>query len=157
MCVDENFETIAGEVKSVDPKYTWEIVGVYRATHEDIRVIERFAARTGFSQNPTKHSVIGGDLKLSQADWNENTEEISGTQAIINRLVWDNGYTQVVGSPRPDVLLYVYFVRPEISLVSCSILHGISDNCGVLLEVECGEICVRHKWKDWSPYTTQLM
>jgi hypothetical protein len=76
------------------------------------------------------------------ADWNENAQGISGIQTFINRLVWDNGYTQVVGSQtRGDVLLDVYLVRPENSLVSCSIVYGTSDQCGVLLEVEWGEIC----------------
>ena len=59
-------------------------------------------------------------------------------------MVWDNGYTLAVGSPnRGDALLDVYLVRPENSLVSCNILvvHGIGDQCGVLLEVQCGEIC----------------
>jgi hypothetical protein len=79
---------------------------------------------------------------VTLADWNENAEEINGIQAFINRLVWDNGYTLVVGSPtRADALLDVYFVRPENSLVSCSIVHGISDQCWVLLEVRWDEIC----------------
>lgn len=29
---------IAVEVKGMDPKYTWEIVGIYRAPHEDMQV-----------------------------------------------------------------------------------------------------------------------
>jgi len=61
--------------------------------------------------------------------------------AFINKLVWENGYTQLVGSPtRGDALLDVYLVGPENSIVSCSIVQGISDHCGVLLEVEWGEI-----------------
>jgi len=79
---------------------------------------------------------------VTLVDWNENAEGISGIQAFINRLVWDNAYTQAIGSPtRGDVLLDVYLIRPENSLVSCSIVHRISDQCGVLLEVECGVIC----------------
>ena len=35
---------IAAEVKSMDPKYTWEIIEIYIAPYEDIRVIERLTA-----------------------------------------------------------------------------------------------------------------
>jgi hypothetical protein len=38
--VDENFETIAVEVNGRDRKFTWEIVGTYRAPNEDMGVIE---------------------------------------------------------------------------------------------------------------------
>jgi hypothetical protein len=41
--VEDDFEIIAVEVKVSDPKYTWEIVGIYRAPNEDIRFIERLA------------------------------------------------------------------------------------------------------------------
>jgi hypothetical protein len=46
--VDDEFEILAVEVKGIDPKCTWEIVGIYRAPNEDIRVIEKLATRTGF-------------------------------------------------------------------------------------------------------------
>jgi hypothetical protein len=62
-------------------------------------VIERLAARTGYSQNYTKHSIIGGDLNLCQADWNGSAERARGNQAFINRLVWENRYMLLVGSP----------------------------------------------------------
>jgi len=55
---------IAIEVKSRDPKFTWEIVGIYRAPNDDMRVMERLAARTGYTGNSTKRSIIGGDLNL---------------------------------------------------------------------------------------------
>ena len=42
--VDDNFEMIAVEVKGMDPKYTWEIIGIYRAANEDVLAIERLAA-----------------------------------------------------------------------------------------------------------------
>jgi hypothetical protein len=77
---------------------------------------------------------------LSSADWNGNAECASGGQAFVNRLVWGNGYTPVVYSPtRGDALLDIYLVRPESSFTSCSIVQGISDHCGVLLEVEWEE------------------
>ena len=45
---------------------------------------------------------------LRYADWNENAGGNSGTQALINSLVWENGYSQVVDSPtRGDALLDV--------------------------------------------------
>jgi hypothetical protein len=74
---------------------------------------------------------------LPSVDWNGNAECSSGSQAIVNRLVWENGYTQVVDSPtRADALLDVYLVRLESSFTSCSIVQEIRDQCGVLLEVE---------------------
>jgi hypothetical protein len=42
------------ELKGTDQKYMWEIVGLYRASYEDVRVIERFAAHTGLLQNSMK-------------------------------------------------------------------------------------------------------
>jgi len=84
---------IAAEVKSMDPKYTWEIIEIYIAPYEDIRVIERLTAWTGYSRNSTKRSIIGGDLNLPQADWNGSAERTNIDQVFINRLVWENGYT----------------------------------------------------------------
>ena len=125
---------IAVEVKGSNPKCTWEIVGIYTAPNEDRRVIERLAALTGFLGNSMKRSIIGGDLNLPQVDWKGTAERTSVTQAFIKRLVWDNGYTQVVGKPttRGNSLLDVYLVRPESALISCGTVQGISDHCGVL-------------------------
>ena len=39
-------EMITVEVKGMDPKYMWEIIGIYRAANEDMLVIERLAADT---------------------------------------------------------------------------------------------------------------
>ena len=97
--VDDEFEIIAEEIKGSDPKCMWEIVGIYRAPNEDTRVIEKLAARTGFLGNSTKHSIMGGDLNLPQVDWNGIAEGASVAQAFINRLVCDNEYTQVGGTP----------------------------------------------------------
>jgi len=131
--VDEDFEMIAVEVKGMDPKYTWEIIGIY----EDVLAIERLAARILSTRNLTKRSIIGGHLNLSQADWKGDAEKANGFQACVNNLVWDKGYTQAVSGPtRGDALLDIYLLRPECSLISCNILPGISDHNGVLLEVE---------------------
>ena len=46
-------------------------------------MIERLTAQTGYSQNYTKPSIIGGDLSLSQADWNGSVEGTSGNQALL--------------------------------------------------------------------------
>ena len=90
---------IAVEVKGRNPKFAGEVVGVYRAPNEDMRAIERLAARTGFTGNSTKHSIIGGDLNLPYAYWNGNAGGNSGTQAVVN------SYSQVMYSPpRGDVL-----------------------------------------------------
>ena len=126
----------------MEPKYTWEIIGIYRATNGDMLAVERLTARTLPTQNSTKRSIISGDLNLSQADWRVDAEKASGFQAFVNNLVWDNGYTQVVsGSTRGEALLDICLLKPEISLISCNILPGISDHNGVLLEVEWDENC----------------
>ena len=139
--VDEDVEMIAVEVKGVDPKYKWEIIGIYRSPNEDMSVLERLAACTILPRNVTKRSIIGGDLNLPRAEWKGDAEKTSGFQAMVNKLVWENGYTQVVNGPtREDALLDIYLLRPEISLISCNTLPGISDHNGVLLEVEWHEI-----------------
>jgi len=56
---DEDFEMIAIEVKGRDPKFIWEIVGIYRAPNYDMRDMERLAARTGYTGNSTKRNTIG--------------------------------------------------------------------------------------------------
>ena len=84
-----------------------------------MRVIERLAARTGFPGNSTKRSIIGGGLNLPYADWNGNVGGNSGTQALINSLVRENGHSQVTDSPtRGDALLHVYLVHPESSVTA---------------------------------------
>jgi hypothetical protein len=58
-----------------------------------------------------KQCIIGGDLNLPQVDWKGVAEGTSVTQAFINRLVWDNGYTQAVDKlTRGDSLLDVYLI-----------------------------------------------
>ena len=56
---DEIFEMIAVEVKGINPKIAWEVVGVYRAPNEDMCGIERLVARTGFTGNSIKRIIIG--------------------------------------------------------------------------------------------------
>ena len=45
VCLDVDFEMIAFEVKGVDGKYTWKIIGIYRAPNDDVLANERSAAR----------------------------------------------------------------------------------------------------------------
>ena len=87
---DKDFEIIAVEINSRDHKYTWEIVGLYRAPNDEMRILERLIVRTG---------IIGGDLNLPRVDWNVNAECNNPTQALVNRLIWDNGYSQAADSP----------------------------------------------------------
>jgi hypothetical protein len=84
-----------------------------------------------------KQSIIRGDLNLPQVDWKGLAEGMNGTQAYINRLVWANGYTQVVEKPtQGNSLLDLYLVRPKSELISCDSVQGISDHCRVLLEMK---------------------
>ena len=129
---------IAVEIKSGNHKFIWQVVGlpVHRAPNEDTRFSERLVARTRCTKNSAKRSVIGGDLNLPHVDWNGNTEGKNLTQALFNRLVWENGFSQVIKSPtRGDAILDVYLVRPENSYTSSSIVQRISDHHGVLLEI----------------------
>jgi len=65
------------------------------------------------------------DLNLPYADWNGHAEKSRGTQVFLNRLVWENGYTQVVNSPiRGDALLDVYLVRPESAFILSVMFRG---------------------------------
>ena len=77
-------------------------------------------------------------------DWRESARNVkignvggnSGTQKLINSLVWENGYSQLIDGPtRGDALLDVFLVRPESSLTSSGIVQGgqwssISDSGG---------------------------
>jgi hypothetical protein len=156
--VDGDCEMIAVEVKGMDRKYAWEIIGIYRAPNEDMLAIERLAARTLTTRNVTKRSIVGGDLNLPLANWKGDAEKASGFQACVNNLVWDNGFTQVVSGPtRGDPLLDIYLLRPECSLISCNILPGISDHNGILLEVEWNKNCWEPKVEKMSPFTTKQM
>jgi hypothetical protein len=61
----------------------------------------------------------------------------SGTQALINNLVWENGYSQVIDSPtRGDALLDVYLGRPESLATSSGAVQDASDHLAVTLEVQ---------------------
>jgi hypothetical protein len=138
--VDDDFEMIAVEVKGMDSKQTWEIIGIYRAPNDDMSAIDKLASRTSLSRNLTKSSIIGGDLNLPDAVWNGDAEKMCGYQASVNSLVWDNGYTQVVRGPtRGEAVLDIYLLRPESSFISCSVVPGISDHNAVLLEVDWKE------------------
>jgi hypothetical protein len=64
----DNVEMIAVEVQGKDPKFTWEIIGIYRAPNEDMRFIEGLAARTDYLGKSTTRSIIEGDLNLPSAD-----------------------------------------------------------------------------------------
>jgi hypothetical protein len=128
---------IAEEIKGRDPKNTWEIVGIYRAPNEDMRLLEKLADQTRYMGRTTKHSTIGGDLNLPYADWNGHAEKCRRTHVFLNRLVWENSYTRVVNSPnRGNALLDIYLVRLKSAFTSCSNVQGIIDHCGVPLEVE---------------------
>jgi hypothetical protein len=65
---DDEFEIITVEVTGSDPKCTWEIVGLYRSPNQDVRFIEKLAARTSFQGNSLKRSIIRGDLNLPHVE-----------------------------------------------------------------------------------------
>jgi hypothetical protein len=79
-------------------------------------------------------------------------------ESIMNTLVWENGFSQVVCSlTRGDALLDVYLVRPESSFTSSSIVQGISDHHGVILEVEWEENVLCTSGRKFSPRLPQNM
>jgi hypothetical protein len=134
--MDDEFEILAFEVKGSDPKYAWEIAGIYRAPNED----------TGYQRTGCPNRIFGvyhetehykRRFKFTSVDWKGVEEGISVTQDYINRFVWDSGYTKVVeNSTRGGSLLGVYLVRPESELISCDIVQGVSDHCGVCIEMK---------------------
>jgi hypothetical protein len=81
--VDDDFEMIAVEVKGIDQKYAWEIIGIYRAPNENMLTIERLVARNLPTRNLTKRRIIGRDLNLPQTDWKGDREKVSGFQAFV--------------------------------------------------------------------------
>jgi hypothetical protein len=78
---------IAVEVKGRIQKIMWEIVGIYTAPNEDMRVLQKFTYRTGYMGSTTKPSIIEGDLNLPYADWNGHVEKSRGTHVFLNRLL----------------------------------------------------------------------
>jgi hypothetical protein len=67
----------------------------------------------------TKCSIIGRDLGLLYADSKGHADKSKGTEVFLNRLVWENGYTQLVNnSTQRDALLEVYLIRPECAFTS---------------------------------------
>jgi len=99
----------------------------------------------------TKRSIIGGVLNLPYADWNGHVEKSMGARLFLNRLVWENGCTQLVNSPIRGNALLVYLDRPESVFTSYSNVQEISDRCGVLLEAEWGENCREHQVESLIP------
>jgi hypothetical protein len=80
-------------------------------------------------------------------------EKANGFQAMVNNVVWDNGYTRKVSGPRGgDSLLYIYLLRLESSLMSCNILPGISEHNGVSWDTEWDEICWEAKVETIVPF-----
>ena len=140
--MDNDYEILAVEAIGKDPKYKWEIIGIYRAANEDMRAIEKLLGHTSPTRNLTRRSIIRGDLNLPHADWSGDVGKESGVQALVNNLIWDNGHTQVVCKPtRGGSLLDIYLLRPGNALISCNVLPGISDHEGVLLEVQWSDKC----------------
>ena len=56
---DDDFEMVEFDIKGRNPKFTFEKVGNYRAPNEDMRVLERLAAGTGYIGNYAKDSNVG--------------------------------------------------------------------------------------------------
>jgi uncharacterized protein YijF (DUF1287 family) len=46
LCIDVNFEMIGVEVKEIDLNFKWQIIGIYRAPHENMLAIERSSTPT---------------------------------------------------------------------------------------------------------------
>ena len=157
--VDAVNEMKAVEVKGRTQKVTWEIVGIYTAPKKVMRVLEIFTWRTGYMGSTTKCSIVGGDLNLPHADLNGHAEKSRGTKVFLNRLLWENSYTQVANSStRGDALLNVYLFRPGSLFTFFSNVQGISKHYGVLLEVGWGENCREHQVERLVPvhHTTNV-
>jgi len=85
--------------------------------------IERLAACNLPTRKLTKRSIIGSYLNLTQVEWKSDAEKASGFQTIVDNLVLDNGYNQVVsGLIRGDRLLDIYLLWLKSSLFSSNML-----------------------------------
>ena len=131
---------IAVEIKGRNPKSTWEVVGIYKSSKRGQACFRQTSSANSLYRELYRTQHYWGDLNLPYVDWNGNAGGNSGTQALINSLVWENGYSQLVGGPtRGDALLDVFLVRPDSSVTYRDIVQGLCDHQAVILEV---------KWKD---------
>ena len=125
--MDDEREILAVEVTGKNAKHKCEIIGIYRAANGDTMAVERLISHISLMRNLARRSIIGGDLNLPDANWAGDAGKENGFQMLVNKLICENGYTQVVSEPtRGDALL----------AISCNVQPGISDHKGVLLEVE---------------------
>jgi len=91
-------------------------------------------------------------------EWKSDAEKASGFQTIVDNLVLDNGYNQVVsGLIRGDRLLDIYLLWLKSSLFSSNMLPENWDHNGVLLEVEFDEICREPKFAGIVPLKTVIL
>ena len=61
---------------------------------------------------------------------------------LINNLIWENDYSQVIEGPtRGEALLDVFLVRPGSSVTYSGIVQGVSDHQAVILEVKGKDMC----------------
>jgi len=118
----------AVEMKRMNPKYSCEILGIYRAPYEDTLTIERLASVTLPTRNLTTRNIIGGDLNLPQAEWKWEAEKANGFQAMVNRLDWDNGYTQEVNGLKEETHYCIYAVSNLKFRLSLVIICAVSAN-----------------------------
>ena len=66
---------------------------------------------------------------MPYVDWKGKVGENSGSQPLINRLIWENDYNQVIDGPtQGDALLDVFMVRPESVVTYSGVVQGISDH-----------------------------
>jgi hypothetical protein len=81
----KDFQMIAVGVKGKDNKFAQEIVGIYGAPNEDMRVIVRLATQTDVFGNSKKRSITGSELNMPYTDWNGNAESASRGQVFTDR------------------------------------------------------------------------
>jgi len=87
----------------------------------------QLAGGTGYMGTTSKRSITGSDLNLPYADLNGHVKTSRGTRIFLNKLVWENSYTQVVNNPNRDAFLDVYFDRPKVrSLLRVMFRSGIT-------------------------------
>jgi len=138
--VDDEFEILAVEVIGKKQDNKWEIIGIYRPPNDDMGAIDKLIGHISHKCNLTRRSIIGRDLNLPQANWAGDASKDKGFQTLVNNLIWEEGYTQVVSDPtRGNSLLDIFLLKPGKALTSCFVQPGISDHKGVILEVEWSE------------------
>lgn len=115
-----------------------EIIACYRPPNDGYEILDEISDRL---ENRNGRSILlAGDLNLPDANWKGEVCDRK-LQTRVNRLVWEQGLTQVVDKPtRQGAILDIFLVYPAEMFLSCEVFQGISDHKAVMVEVQVNVI-----------------